>query len=94
MIARCRGSAIGPAAAVRRQNDAMDVDAALPLLGGLSPAAFMLRHWQKKPLLVRQAWPGVRPPKWQAYPEIDPRQGGEERHAASDHAALWVDLDL
>ena len=26
-----------------------------PLLGGLSPAAFMRRHWQKKPLLVRGA---------------------------------------
>jgi len=44
------------------QNDAMDVNAPLPLLGGLSPAAFMRRHWQKKPLLVRQAWPGVEPP--------------------------------
>ena len=40
----------------------MDVDAKLPLLGGLSPAAFMRRHWQKKPLLVRQALPGVVPP--------------------------------
>jgi len=40
----------------------MDVNAPLPLLGGLSPAAFMRRHWQKKPLLVRQAWPGVEPP--------------------------------
>ena len=40
----------------------MDVNAATPLLGGLSPAAFMRRHWQKKPLLVRQAWPGVQPP--------------------------------
>src|SRR5258706_16420372 len=28
-----------------------------PLLGGLSPQAFMRRHWQKKPLLVRQALP-------------------------------------
>lgn len=37
----------------------MDVDKPLPLLGGLSPAQFMRRHWQKKPLLVRQAWPGV-----------------------------------
>ena len=27
----------------------------LSLLGGLSPAQFMARHWQKKPLLVRQA---------------------------------------
>ena len=34
----------------------------LALLGGLSPARFMQRHWQKKPLLVRQAIPGVQPP--------------------------------
>ena len=40
----------------------MDIDQAKPLLGGLSPAAFMRRHWQKKPLLVRQAWPAVKPP--------------------------------
>jgi 50S ribosomal protein L16 3-hydroxylase len=40
----------------------MDVNAPLALLGGLSPAAFMRRHWQKKPLLVRRAWPGVAPP--------------------------------
>jgi 50S ribosomal protein L16 3-hydroxylase len=40
----------------------MDVDAPIALLGGLSPQAFMRRHWQKKPLLVRQAWPGVAPP--------------------------------
>ena len=39
-----------------------DVDARLPLLGGLSPAQFMKRHWQKQPLLVRQALPGVQPP--------------------------------
>ncbi|MFN5724121.1 MAG: hypothetical protein ACK47O_09965, partial [Betaproteobacteria bacterium] len=32
------------------------------LLGGLSPALFMRRHWQRKPLLVRQAWPGVQAP--------------------------------
>ncbi|GAA0589245.1 hypothetical protein GCM10009416_29770 [Craurococcus roseus] len=42
----------------------------------------------------RGMWPGVRPVKWETYPEVDPRQGGEKRHAASDHAALWVDLDL
>ncbi|MES1161443.1 MAG: cupin domain-containing protein, partial [Rhizobacter sp.] len=28
-----------------------------PLLGGLSPQVFMRHHWQKKPLLVRQALP-------------------------------------
>ncbi|MDP3810096.1 MAG: cupin domain-containing protein [Hydrogenophaga sp.] len=31
------------------------------LLGGLSPAQFMRRHWQKKPLLIRQAIPGFEP---------------------------------
>ena len=40
----------------------LDIDARLPLLGGLSPAQFMKRHWQKQPLLVRQALPGVQPP--------------------------------
>ena len=40
----------------------MDVNAPTPLLGGMSPAAFMRRHWQKKPLLVRRAWPGATPP--------------------------------
>ena len=40
----------------------MDVNISTALLGGLSPAVFMQRHWQKKPLLVRQAWPGVQPP--------------------------------
>jgi len=40
----------------------MDPDLALPLLGGLTPQQFMRRHWQKKPLLVRQALPGVAAP--------------------------------
>ena len=39
----------------------MNVDLALPLLGGLAPAVFMKRHWQKKPLLIRQAIPGIEP---------------------------------
>jgi len=37
-------------------------DSPTPLLGGLSPSAFMRRHWQKKPLLIRQAVPGVQAP--------------------------------
>jgi 50S ribosomal protein L16 3-hydroxylase len=37
-------------------------DKPLPLLGGLTPRQFMARHWQRRPLLVRQALPGVRPP--------------------------------
>jgi 50S ribosomal protein L16 3-hydroxylase len=40
----------------------MDIDKPSGLLGGLSPSAFMRRHWQKKPLLVRQALPGIVPP--------------------------------
>jgi 50S ribosomal protein L16 3-hydroxylase len=40
----------------------MDIDAPTAWLGGLSPQAFMRRHWQKKPLLVRQACAGVTAP--------------------------------
>jgi 50S ribosomal protein L16 3-hydroxylase len=50
-------SSLSPAAA-----SPVPVDVPLALLGGLSPARFMQRHWQKKPLLVRQAIPGVQPP--------------------------------
>ena len=39
----------------------MDVNLPLPLLGGLSPTAFMRRHWQRKPLLIRQAVAGASP---------------------------------
>lgn len=40
----------------------MEITRPLPLLGGLSAAQFMRRHWQKKPLLVRQAMPAMVPP--------------------------------
>jgi len=40
----------------------MDIQQPLSLLGGLTPAQFMRRHWQKKPLLVRQAIPQFTPP--------------------------------
>ena len=39
----------------------MDIDQPLRLLGGLTPALFMKRHWHKKPLLVRQAIPDFKP---------------------------------
>ena len=39
----------------------MTIDIATPLLGGLSPQAFMRRHWQKRPLLIRQALPVAEP---------------------------------
>ncbi|MBF6618000.1 cupin domain-containing protein [Pollutimonas thiosulfatoxidans] len=39
----------------------MNIDQALTLLGGLSPQQFMRRHWQRKPLLIRQAIPDFKP---------------------------------
>ena len=37
------------------------IDVPIEMLGGLSPAQFMRRHWQKKPLLIRNAFPGDAP---------------------------------
>jgi endonuclease/exonuclease/phosphatase family metal-dependent hydrolase len=34
-------------------------------------------------------WPGVRPRRWDVFPEVQ-----LPVHAASDHAAIWVDLDI
>lgn len=39
----------------------MNINEHLQLLGGLTAKAFMQRHWQKKPLLIRQAIPGFKP---------------------------------
>jgi 50S ribosomal protein L16 3-hydroxylase len=39
----------------------MQKNTPLNLLGGLSPAEFMKRYWQKKPLLIRNAIPGMKP---------------------------------
>ncbi|MBM3387780.1 MAG: cupin domain-containing protein, partial [Betaproteobacteria bacterium] len=39
----------------------MQIDQPLSLLGGLTPAQFMKRHWHKKPLLVRQAIADFKP---------------------------------
>jgi endonuclease/exonuclease/phosphatase family metal-dependent hydrolase len=58
----------------------------------LSPA--LQAKARRSQVFRKGMWPGVRPPKWAVYPEIDPKLGGAEKHAASDHAALWVDLDL
>lgn len=40
----------------------MNNDEPLQLLGGLSARTFMQRHWQKKPLVIRQAIPGFKLP--------------------------------
>ena len=42
----------------RRYNRAMPDAIDRSLLGGLTPAAFLRRHWQKRALLVRDAIPG------------------------------------
>ena len=39
----------------------MEPHIAVPLLAGLTPAQFMRRHWQKKPLLVRSAMENFKP---------------------------------
>lgn len=39
----------------------MDITQPLQLLGGLTPVQFMKRHWQKKPLLIRQAVSDFKP---------------------------------
>ena len=44
----------------------MNIEQTTPLLGGLSPEQFMRRHWQTKPLVVRQALPGISPPATRA----------------------------
>jgi 50S ribosomal protein L16 3-hydroxylase len=37
----------------------MDLERPMALLGGLSPADFMRRHWQRAPRLIRAALPGA-----------------------------------
>ena len=44
----------------------MKIEQSTTLLGGISPQTFMRRYWQKKPLLVRGAMPGVTPPTTRA----------------------------
>jgi 50S ribosomal protein L16 3-hydroxylase len=39
----------------------MNVKNPLALLGGISPAQFMQTYWQKKPLVIRAAVPGMQP---------------------------------
>jgi len=41
---------------------ALHVPAIHTLLGGLAPREFLARYWQKRPFLVRGAWPGLRDP--------------------------------
>ncbi len=53
----------------------------------LSPALFA--KVAKGGIFRKGAWPGSRPPRWEVYPELN-----EKHHAASDHHAIWADIDI
>ena len=68
-----------------RMNSAPDLAAPTALLGGMSPRQFMRRHWHKRPLLIRQALPGVVPPLGRAALfELATREGVESRLVRQD----------
>lgn len=53
----------------------------------LSPPLF--ERIERGGIFRKGAWPGSRPQRWDVYPELTAKV-----HAASDHHAIWVDLDL
>ena len=53
----------------------------------LSPA--LLQKVRAGGIFRNGLWPGKRPKKWQVYDTI-----AETIHAASDHAAIWAELDI
>lgn len=53
----------------------------------LSPALF--ERVSSGGIFRQGMWPGSRPPKWPVFAELT-----KPSQAASDHAALWVDLDV
>lgn len=68
----------------------METTRPLALLGGLSAAQFMRRHWQKKPLLVRQAVPAmVAPIARAALFDLAARDDVESRLIRYDAAKGW-----
>ena len=67
----------------------MDTNTPLPLLGGLTPAQFMRRHWQKKPLLVRQAIPGFCAPLGRSQLFALAVEEGVESRAVIRHGRDW-----
>ena len=67
----------------------MDIQQPLALLGGLTPAQFMRRHWQKKPLLVRQAIPDFRAPVLRAEVFALAAQEGVESRLVQQIKGAW-----
>jgi len=68
----------------------IDIDSPTPLLGGMSPSAFMRDVWQRKPLLVRQAIPDFRPLfKRSALLGLLEREGLESRLVQLSSEGVW-----
>jgi 50S ribosomal protein L16 3-hydroxylase len=59
------------------------------LLGGMTPAVFLKKYWQQKPLLIRRAVPGVIPPVTRA--ELFELAGREEAESrvVQRQGAAW-----
>ncbi len=53
----------------------------------LSPALFA--KVTKGGIFRKGVWPGSQPPRWEVYPELTKKQ-----HAASDHHAIWADIEI
>jgi 50S ribosomal protein L16 3-hydroxylase len=70
--------------------DPIDLASPTPLLAGLTPKAFMRRHWQRKPLLIRRAWPEVVPPLDRAALfALAAQEGVESRLVVRSEAKSW-----
>lgn len=68
----------------------MRIDQPLTLLGGLSPTQFMKRYWQRKPLLVRGAVPGMRAlVSPQRLFELAGQDGVESRLVLQEAGGAW-----
>ncbi len=68
----------------------LDLDASIPWLAGLTPKAFMRRHWQRKPLLIRQAGLGEQPPLDRAALfALAGQEGVESRLVVRSGAQAW-----
>ena len=68
----------------------MDTTKPLALLGNLSPQVFMKRHWQKKPLLIRQAIPNFSPLLARAELfELAGQEGVESRLVSQQQGGGW-----
>lgn len=95
-----------PLAPLLQQSDLEDIwlhagfdDGGYPGTYGGSSASNKIDYILLSPALVervqgagvnrRGMWPGVRPRKWDVIAELT-----DPKNSASDHAALWVDLDL